>query len=297
MISTRQVQLESESASFATSNSELIVDNAKLKTEFTSRTSALEISLSVLTAENELALLQINQLQEELETTYLDAKKVNGELVAGATALETQLTRLKGENELAAVKINQLKKELGTTYSNSKELKGESAKRASALETTLIELTTENELASLQIKQLQEELSDSAALAASNSELIVDNAKLKAEFTSRTLALETDLSELKSENELALLQISQLQEELEATYLNANELKGGLAAGVSALETRLSELTAENELALLQINQLQEELEHYYIQYQKMTYSPNTEICYVTDLNRVKFSMSLMNMK
>ena len=52
-----------------------------------------------------------------------------------------------------------------------------------------------------------------------------------------------------------------------------------------------------NELALLQINQLQEELEHYYIQYQKMTYSPNTEISYATDLNRVKVSLSLMNMK
>jgi hypothetical protein len=205
MISTRQVQLESDSASFATSNSELIVDNAKLKTEFTSRTSALESSLSELTAENELALLQINQLQEELEATYLNANELKGELTAGASALETSLSECKAENELT----------------------------------------------SLQIKQLQEELSDSATLAASNSELIVDNAKLKAEFTSRTLALETDLSELKS----------------------------------------------ENELALLQINQLQEELEHYYIQYQKMTYSPKREISYATDLNRVKVSLSLMNMK
>ena len=52
----------------------------------------------------------------------------------------------------------------------------------------------------------------------------------------------------------------------------------------------------ENGLAFLQINHLQEELEHYYIQYQKMTYSPKIEISYVTDLNRVKVSLSLMNM-
>jgi hypothetical protein len=204
MISTRQVQLETESALLAASNSELIGDNAKLKAEFDTRTSALETSLLELTSENELALLQINQLQEELEVTYLNASELKGELAAGATALESRLA----------------------------------------------ELTAENELALLQINQLQEELSESALFAASNSELIIDNEKLKAEFATRT----------------------------------------------SAHESSLAELTAENELALLQINQLQEELEHYYIQYQKITYSPKREVSYAADLNRVKVSLSLMNM-
>jgi hypothetical protein len=83
---------------------------------------------------------------------------------------------------------------------------------------------------------------------------------------------------------------------LETSYLNAKELTGELAESKSTLETRLAERTAENELAFLQINDLQEELEHYYIQYQKMTYSPKRAISYVTDLNRVKVSLSLMNM-
>jgi hypothetical protein len=204
MISTRQVQLETESALLAASNSELIGDNAKLKAEFDTRTSALETSLLELTSENELALLQIHQLQEELEATYL----------------------------------------------NAKELKSDLATQTSRLETHLAELTAENELALLQINQLQEELSESALFAASNSELIIDNEKLKAEFATRT----------------------------------------------SAHESSLAELTAENELALLQINQLQEELEHYYIQYQKITYSPKREVSYAADLNRVKVSLSLMNM-
>jgi hypothetical protein len=332
VISTRQVQLESDSATFAASNSELIVDVAKLKSEFTSRTSALESSLSELTAENELALLQTNQLQEELESTYLNAVKVKGELAVvskslgtqlakfkaenelaavqinelkkelgtaysnskelkgesatRASAHETQLAKFKAENELAAVQINELKKELGTAYSNSKELKGESAMRASALETILSELTAENKLALLQINQLKEEL----GIAYSNSK------ELKGKSATRESALETSLSELTVKNELALLQINQLKEELEATYLDAKKVNGELVAGATALEASLSELTAENDLALLQINQSQEELEHYYIQYQKMTYSPNTEIRYATDLNRVKVSLSLMNM-
>ena len=87
-----------------------------------------------------------------------------------------------------------------------------------------------------------------------------------------------------------------MQEELETTFLNFSELKSESAVGKSTLETHLAELTTENELALLQINQLQEELEHYYIQYQKMTYSPKREVSYATDLNRVRVSLSLMNM-
>jgi hypothetical protein len=286
VISTRQVQLESETASFAAYNSELIEDNAKLKAEFTSRTSALESNLSEHTAENELALLQINQLQEELEATYLNAEKVKDELAVGSKALETQLTKFKAENELAAVQIKQLKKELETAYSNSKELKGESATRSSALENSLSELTAINELALLQINQLQEELETTYL----NAE------KVKGELAVDLTALETQLTKFKAENELAAVKINQQQKELETAYSNSKELKGESATRSSALETSLSELTAENELALLQINQLQEELEHYYIQYQKMTYSPNTEIRYATDLTRVKASLSLMNM-
>jgi hypothetical protein len=424
VISTCQVQLESDSATLAASNSELIVDNTKLKAEFATRTSAIETSLSEFTAENELALLQIkqlqeeletiylnaekvkdefavgataletsfselttenelallqiNQLQEELEATYLNGEKVKGELVVGATALETQLTKLKAENELAAVKINQQQKELETADSNAKELKGKSATRATALETSLSELTTENELALLQINQLKEELgiaysnskelkgesaTRASALEVSLSQLSAKNKlallqinqlkeelgtaysnskELKGESATRATALETSLSELTTENELALLQINQLkkelgiaysnskelkgksatrasalevslsqlsaknklallhvnqlQEELETAHSNSKELKGESATRASALETSLTELSAENELALLQINQLQEDLKHYYIQYQKMTYSPKTEVSYATDLNRVKVSLSLMNM-
>jgi hypothetical protein len=378
LISTRQVQLEAESASFAASHSELIGDNEKLKAEFATRTSALESSLAERTAENELALLQINQQQEELETSYLNAKELKGELATQTSRLETHLAELTVENELALLQINQLQEELETTFLNAKELKGEFATQTSRLETHLADLTAENELALLQINQLQEEL-----------ETTFLNAKeLKGEFATQTSRLETHLAELTAENELALLQINQLQEELETTflnakeltgelaeskstleirlaertaenerglmqinqlqeeleatylnakeltgelaeskstletrlaertvenergllqinqlqeeletsYLNAKELKGELAAGAMALETHISALTAENELTLLQINQLQEELEHYYIQYQKMTYSPKREISYVTDLNRVKVSLSLMNM-
>jgi hypothetical protein len=335
-----QLQEElSDSAKLAVSNSELIVDNEKLKTdneklktEFATCSSALETSLSEHTAENKLALLKINQLQEPLEATYLNVEEVKGESSTHTSALEKRLSELTTENELALLQINQLQEELEATYLNVEDVKGESSTRTSALETSLSELTAENELALLQINQLQEELEttylnaekvkgeSAVGSTALETQLIkfkaenelaavkinqqqkeletaYSNAKeLKGESATRATTHETSLFELTAENELALLQINQLQEELEATYLNSKEFKVASAVGASALETSLSELTAENELALLQINQLQEELEHYYIQYQKMTYSPNTEIRYATDLNRVKVSLSLMNM-
>jgi hypothetical protein len=363
LLQIKQMQEElSESVSLTASNSELIIDNEKLKAEFATRSSALETSLSERTAENELALLQIKQLQEELSESVsltasnseliIDNEKLKAEFATRSSVLETSLSEHTAENELALLQINQLQEELSDSAilaaSNSEliidneKLKAEFATRSCALETSLSELTAENELALLQINQLQEELTDSAILGVSNSELIIDNEKLKAEFVTRSSALETSLFDLTAENKLALLQINQLQEQLEATYLNAEKVKGELAVGSTALVTQLtkfkaekelaavqinqlkeeletaysnakelkgksatrattlekslSELTAENELALLQINQLQEELEHYYIQYQKMTYSPNTEISYATDLNRVKVSLSLMNM-
>jgi hypothetical protein len=201
------------------------------------------------------------------------------------------LQNMKLETIKASSELNELYENLAMT-----SILADSALSYDVSERVGIRLSECQELITM-ISTTQVQLeSESASLAASNSELIIDNAKFKAEFTTRTLELETSLSELKSENELALLQINQLQEELEATYLDANELKGELTAGAAALEISLSEHTAEHELALLQINQLQEELEHYYIQYQKMTYSPNTEISYAIDLTRVKVSLLLMNM-
>jgi hypothetical protein len=282
VISTSQVQLESDSATLAASNSELIEDNAKLKAEFATRTPALETSLSEFTTENELALLQIKQLQDELSESatltssnsvlIIDNEKLKAEFATRSSAIETSYSELTAENELALLQINQLQEEFEATYLNGEKVKGELAVGATSLETQLTKLKAENELAAVQINQLEKEL-----------ETTYSNAKeLMGESATCTAALETSFSELTAENELALLQINQLQEKL--------------AVGSKSLETSLFELTAENELSLLQINQLQEELEHYYTQYQKMTYSPNRKISYATDLKRVKVSLSLMNM-
>lgn len=64
--------------------------------------------------------------------------------------------------------------------------------------------------------------------------------------------------QLSSENELALLQICQLQEELEQQFL-------AIQHSDKEQQKIKQEVEVENELARFQIYQLQEELEHYYI--------------------------------
>jgi hypothetical protein len=285
VIATRQLKVESDAMTISSSNEALMVDNAKLKAEFTARTSAFDTSLSELTSESELALLQINQLQEELEATYLNSEKDKANLVAGATILETQITKLTAENELAAVKINQQQKELQIADSNSERLNKESASLKLAADANILELTSESELALLQINQLQEELEATYL----NSE------KDKANLVAGATELEAQITKLTAENKLAAVKINQQQEELQTADSTSKERNGESAIRTSEAEASILELTTVNELKLLQINQLQEELEHYYVQYQKMSYSPQRDVTYGADLNRVKHSLSLMN--
>ena len=85
----------------------------------------------------------------------------------------------------------------------------------------LAELTSVNELSLLQIHQLQEELET----------LFIENKQLKEKVTIQTSKVnsneelnDNELSELKTENEIALLQIHQLQEELEFYFIKYQSL-------------------------------------------------------------------------
>ncbi|MGM0855820.1 MAG: hypothetical protein ACQEW0_01895 [Pseudomonadota bacterium] len=79
------------------------------------------------------------------------------------------------------------------------------------------------------------------------------------------------LEELKQENELLLLQLHQVQEEFESTYLAKQKLEEQqtLPAPEAANSAAIDEAKQENELLVLQLHQVQEELEHYFLQHQK----------------------------
>ncbi|GGP39836.1 hypothetical protein [Shewanella saliphila] len=269
---------------------------------FTDRLAQSEILQAKLTSENELALLQISQLQEELEQSFVNSEQlkadnqVNLEQLAQA---ERQQELFTNESELALLQISQLQEELEQSFVNSEQFKAEhqvSIEQLAQTERQQELLTNESELALLQISQLQEKLEQSYV----NSEQLKADHQVSIELLAQA---ERQQELLTSENELGLLQISQLQEELEQTFLNNQTLSQKLdhknaelkklkdeynqkmannisieqsitndneyQAKIKALELKICDLESENELALLQITQLQEELEFYYIKLQQ----------------------------
>jgi len=203
-----------------------------------------------LNSANELALLQINQLQEGLKT----AKVENESISADKKRLRNERTELKSENELTLLQIKQLQEELETIFVEKEE------------------------------SQIQHAKSIGKAKAIANNLTInLETAKVESE------SISADKKQLNSEVELALLQINQLQEELEATFVEKDQSQIQHTKAISEadakahdltikLETAVAEnesisvdkeqlnsekfeLNSENEVALRQINQLQEELE------------------------------------
>jgi hypothetical protein len=102
--------------------------------------------------------------------------------------------------------------------------------------------------------------------------------------------VELSLKETKEENELLLLQLHQVQEELERTFVENRELAPlrqeaqalrdaasraeSKVAELGKIETTLQESKEENELLLLQLHQVQEELEHYFLQNRELLRRP-----------------------
>ncbi|GAW97804.1 MULTISPECIES: hypothetical protein [Colwellia] len=263
-------------------NNQLTQDKAKLENAITELSAENELSLSI-------AEEQVQQLQEELETTHQQHKKSEEKLKHN----------LKLSKEAAAKAAD----EMSTSQESNNQLTQDKA----TLENDITELSAENELSLLQIQQLQEELEAIFSQHKSAEEQLKHNLKLSKEaademstsqesnnqLTQDKVTLKNDITELSAENELSLLQIQQLQEELETTHhqhkKSEEKIKHNLklskeAAGKAAdemsasqennnqlaqekatLELDITELGAKNKLSLSiaeeQVQQLQEELE------------------------------------
>ncbi|UPW20058.1 hypothetical protein M0C34_07290 [Agarivorans sp. TSD2052] len=172
-------------------------------TKYSAQIEDVESSRNELKAENELALLQIHQLQEELEQTYLKERDTHQKLGEDNYQLKLAAEAKEGD------------------------LQGE-VKR---LESQMASLESERELALLQIHQLQEELEQAhhnasgvSQQANAESVKLQKNAEVKiSELSTEVAKLAANKRELEAENELALLQIHQLQEELEFYYVKCQQ--------------------------------------------------------------------------
>lgn len=167
-------------------------------------------------------------------------------------------------------------------------------------------------------RALQDRSKEAARIETLESELSATKQQFEAESSSlkqellaaqnkhqkETAQAQAKISEAAQENELLLQQLHQVQEELEALFLQHEtskkevtvltqnrdkqtslvaegkkqlaELKARPQASeqqtaqISSLQLQLKEQQEENELLLLQLHQVQEELEHYFLQHQQV---------------------------
>lgn len=235
-------------------------------------------ALRTINSENETAQKELTEKTEKL------------------TQLVQQVEQLKNELELTAKEVTNTNNALSEVETKCKDVSSELAikKEENAVITAEnSELKSECELLLLQTQQLQEEL-ESVFAEANNSKAAVadlDN-KFKKAINQLTQASEEkqrlakEKAEQENENELLSLQIQQLQDELEATFLALSNLKVDFkrieqdskqfqekekaeevaSAQDQVVAQKITELEEEKALLTLQISQLQEELESSFAQ-------------------------------
>ncbi|WP_285164735.1 coiled-coil domain-containing protein [Shewanella goraebulensis] len=184
--------------------------------------------LDELTSEKELFGLHANQLQEELETTHASNVSVNKQLEQLTESLAVS------QNELIFEREHKVK--IKAEYVDSAAKYEQIIAEREILQGSLHSVNEQNEILQTEILEKQQQINNSTQLV------------------EKTLG----------ENNIALLQISQLQDELEITISEKQELVEKVASQSNQLKNASQlelNITDENEIALLQINQLQEELE------------------------------------
>jgi hypothetical protein len=158
-----------------------------------------------LVKENESALSKNQALKADLKTIYKEQK-----------TSQKQLTRNKKSAKKVAEELILLRKSNVRLGEDELKLKSE-----------IKELSTENELSLLQMHQLQEELESVFNQNQAVETQLADNNFLQEVLDENTVNLRSNneqISDLKAENEIALLQIQQLQEELEFYFIKYQSL-------------------------------------------------------------------------
>ncbi len=270
-VKTLQNELESAANEVTNAKNAASEFEAKYKdvsTELTAKKeeiTAIASKNSELKSESELLLLQTQQLQEELESVFAEAK-----------------------NSKAAVA------DLGEKYKDATNKLTQVSEEKQKLANEKAEQESENELLLLQIQQLQEELEATFSKLSNvgadfervqqNYKQLQENAKAEEVAAAQDKVVAKKITDLEEEKGLLILQISQLQEELESTFARFDESKKAKEALIQNLEIKLAQAEkrspelqrelenamSEQELLQLQIQQLQEELEFYFTEYQKL---------------------------
>ena len=156
-------------------------------------------------SENELFLLQLHQVQEELETTFLNSQKQQAATKDRLAEQERQLQEKQSQ-------VEQLKKSVGQLQGEFKAVNVDSQKKQIKTEGRLVEQKRQLQEKQKQVEKLKKDVSQ---LKGKLNTVVRENQQDAASLKK----VEGKREELEKENELLLLQLHQVQEELEHYFL------------------------------------------------------------------------------
>ncbi|HAA44939.1 MAG: ATPase-like protein [Halomonas sp. 54_146] len=185
--------------------------------------------LDDLKQESELLLLQLHQVQEELESTFLKHQQ-----------LESQYQTLQGQQTHSQQQLAQAQERLKQTEQQHQQKSAAQSQQLDAAKKEIQALTQRGQNLSQQLKQAEQQRKQ--------AEQQRDAAK-QNETTQRQQ--QAELEDIKQESELLLLQLHQVQEELEHYFLEYQKLN----ESHQTLENRWQQLLQRNS-SLLDISQM-----------------------------------------
>jgi chromosome segregation ATPase len=266
MLQITQLQEELETTVEKANKLEPIEQALKMSNE---KASQLQTKLASKEEEQKLLMLQITQLQEELEVTVQKASKLESTEQALKASneqvleLQQKLTTANEDAQLSTLQIAQLQEELERTFSECEAIKFKEQEATAELDKQLEvnkqlkTLQTENVHLTEHLSQLQKSLEKAELEKETLTNALSELQQTRSEHTGIDEMSNENLQNAELELELASLQISQLQEELEYYYLALQESERSQQQGLihttmssHKIQTKVFDKVAASELSV-----------------------------------------------
>ncbi|RRS33632.1 MAG: hypothetical protein NV67_15735 [Gammaproteobacteria bacterium (ex Lamellibrachia satsuma)] len=279
-------------------------EQAKLATERQAELTQVKQAQEVLNAvskgaeqENELLLLQLHQVQEELESIFLQKQQIE-------QSNKEQGSKLKQLQQ----ELDEARRQFQTEEKARKGLAGEQQKLQSQIghltkgRDEQARLATERQSELTQIKQTQEVLNAASKGTEQENELLLLQLHQVQEELEAVFLQKQQIDQFQKEQDSKLKQLQQELDQTRKDFQAEEKIRKGLAGEQQKLQSQIEQLTKErgeqaklaterqseltqikqtqerlaaannkteqeNELLLLQLHQVQEELEYYFNKY------------------------------
>jgi hypothetical protein len=219
---------------------------------FREQISGLESRLAELDSQLESGRLDAEALAAERHAEMVELYQVKADAEAFASAQTHELSESQKESELLLLQLHQVQEELESWFMKAGSLEAE----LSGAKHALLDADARAVARDVQLGELDQAKADAEAHASSLQAQFDEVSQAKAEAVKASEGRASEITELKSENDLLLQQLHQVQEELESWYLKARgreeelkHIKQSRQTSMDEAKTRLSQARQNKEIA------------------------------------------------